>query len=65
MARVALLTLSGGRKVSARDVSEFCKLPEDTVAAALISAGHELVRGARPYRADRDGRICATRVSTC
>jgi len=54
MARVALLTLSGVRDVSAPDAPEFRTLPEDAAADALISAGHEVFRGGRPYYADRD-----------
>ena len=52
MARVALLTMSDGRDFIARDVAEFCTQAEDAVAAALISAGHEVVRGGQPVSAN-------------
>jgi hypothetical protein len=42
MARVALLRMSGGPDLIARDASKFCTQAEGTVAAALISAGHEV-----------------------
>lgn len=52
MARVALLTLSDGRDVVARDVSEFRLQTAEAVTAALISAGHGVVRVSQPVSAN-------------
>ena len=63
MARVALLTLSGGRDVVARDVSEACAQAADAVAAALISAGHEVVRVGQPVSASDVATHAARRLA--
>ncbi len=44
MARIGLLTISDGRGFVHRDIEAFARSTEDSVAAALTSAGHEVVR---------------------
>ena len=63
MARVALLTMSDGRDFVARDVAEFCMQAEDAVAGALISAGHEVVRGGQPVSANDVATSAARRLA--
>jgi L-fucose isomerase len=63
MARVALLTMSDGRDFIARDVSEFCIQAEDAVAAALIRAGHEVVRGGQPVSTSDVATSAARRLA--
>jgi hypothetical protein len=51
MARVALLRMSGGPDLIARDAAKFCTPAEGT--AALISAGHEVT-----YRSQLVQTVC-------
>ena len=48
MARVGLLTMSDGREFVATDLAEFCRSAENTIAGALVAAGHDVLRAAEP-----------------